>query len=105
MGAWMTARPLLLISISLLCGCATVVSSTSSTVREATAQQVASCSLIKSISATSPFYGVFAGKAMQETRDKIIAEAEAANATHIVFTQSETAYGGTSQHAQAFSCK
>lgn len=94
----------LLTLVALLCGCATVVSSTSSTVREATAQQVASCQLIKTISATSPFYGVFAGQAMRETREKILAEAESASATHIVFSQSEAGYGSTTQHAQAFRC-
>lgn len=86
-------------------GCATVVSPTSLTVREATAQQMASCRFIKSIAATSPFYGVFAGSAMRETREKILAEAEAAGSTHIVFGQSEAGYGSTTQHAQAFACR
>lgn len=101
----MKTRFALCIAATVLTGCATVVSPTSATVKEATGQQVASCKFIKSISATSPFYGVFAGQAMKETREKILAEAEATEATHIVFGQSEAGYGSTTQHAQVFNCR
>lgn len=101
----MKMTALLWSAVTVLAGCATVISPTSTTVKEATAQQVTSCKLIKSIAATSPFYGVFAGQAMRVTREKILLEAEAVGATHIVFGQSEAGYGSTTQNAQAFDCK
>jgi hypothetical protein len=89
----------------LLAGCATVVSQGSESVKEAVAKDVESCKFLRTLSATSPFYGVFAGQAMTETRQKLFAEAEAIGATHLVLGHPETGYGSTTQHAKAFACK
>jgi hypothetical protein len=89
----------------LFCACTTTIVSPQTSLKEATQQQVSGCTLIRNITVTSPFYGVFAGSALQASRDNLVREAEASGATHIVFGQSEAGYGATTQHAQAFACK
>ncbi len=98
------ARPSLIALMLGLGACATVVAPTHHAVKEAAPLQVLQCNLLKTISATSPFYGVFAGLALQSIKEMLLNEAAEIGATHIVFGQSEVVYGSTTQHAQAYFC-
>lgn len=94
-----------LILIAAQTACTTVVvHDETSGVREATEEQVRNCEFIRTISATSPFYGVFAGAAMNNLRGEVAKAAQASGATHIVFGQHETTYGSTTAHARAYKC-
>jgi hypothetical protein len=98
------ARLGLLVFMLGLGACVTIVAPTHHAIKEAAPLQVLQCNLLKTISATSPFYGIFAGSALQGVKQKLLNEAAEIGATHIVFGQSEVVSGSTTQHAQAYLC-
>lgn len=60
---------------------------------------------MQTVSATSPFYGVFAGAALQDLRNKVLAAAEGMQASHVVFGQNESTNSSTTMHAKAYRCQ
>ena len=95
----------LLLSISVY-GCASVTASNDlHGVFEAIDSQVVSCEFIGSMTATSPFYGVFSGRAIGDLREKLFASAGSAGATHIVFYNAAPRNGSTEMMARSYVCK
>lgn len=94
------------LSVASIYGCASVTPmSGHQGVTEATESQVQSCDFIGSQVASSPFYGVFAGQAMNDLREKLFASASASGATHIVLSGAAPRHGSTEMQARAYRCE
>lgn len=90
-------------AVVALAGCATSYVAPSS-VRPATAEQVASCRYIDDFVGTSGWYGVFATKGIDAARQDVLDKAAAAGATHIVWQPPSVTYGSSAAIAKGFRC-
>lgn len=90
----------------LLTGCAAPSSNVavSSSVKPATAEQVARCAYIDDIVGTSAWYGAFASQGSENARQEALIRAEKVGATHIVWNSPTVLYGSTSVSGKAYRC-
>lgn len=65
---------------------------------------VSDCEFVSDVHASSPFYGMLAGPAMRAAREAAYKEAEKLDATHMVWGEVESDYGGTQAHGAAYRC-
>lgn len=99
-------RHALLLGLVILAGCAAPSDrvQASSSVKPATADQVARCAYLDDVVGTSSLYGVFAASAAENARLEALTKAEKLGATHIVWTPMQGGYGSTSVSGKAYRC-
>lgn len=99
-------RRTLSLSLLLVAGCAAPSDrvQTSSSVKPATAEQMARCAYLDDVVGTSSLYGVFAASAAENARLEALTKAERLGATHIVWTPMQGGYGSTSVSGRAYRC-
>lgn len=73
-------------------------------IRTADAASVENCEFLSDVIGTSGFYGMFAKQGVINARHAAYAEAEKLGATHVVWTSTDSAYGGTQAHGLAYRC-
>ena len=90
----------------ILAGCAAPSDrvQTSSSVKPATAEQVARCAYLDDVVGTSSLYGVFAASAAENARLEALTKAEKLGATHIVWTPAQGGHGSTAVSGKAYRC-
>lgn len=91
----------------LLTSCASGVGSSfgDNGVKVAVKEDMRHCKYLGDIHGLSPFYGIFAAPALEAAREAAMKQAQSLGATHIVWGATDTPYGSTSIHADAYSCK
>lgn len=62
------------------------------------------CRFLADITGTSPFYGVFAGPALDAARSAAMQEAASRGANAVSFAPPNMAYGATSITGRAYNC-
>lgn len=99
-------RTTMLLSALILAGCAAPSDRVqqSSTVKPATADQVARCTYLDDVVGMSSLYGVFAASAAENARLEALTKAEKLGATHIFWTPAQAAQGNTAVTGKAYRC-
>lgn len=87
----------------LIAGCA-IPPTPSGAVKPATLDQVAGCQYLDDLSGTSGLYGAFASQGAANARADLLNQAEAAGATHVVWTGQVPGHGSTGVAAKAYRC-
>lgn len=102
----MHIRPLLLLAMAAtLTGCAaTGAHRNTSTVIPTTAAAVTNCAYIDDVIGTSGWYGIFATQGIENARAELLTRAQAAGATHVVWSEPTLTYGSTSVVGKAYRC-
>ncbi len=88
----------------LLASCATTPVASSSSVRPASADAVAGCEYLDDLVGASGWYGVAASRGAENARADLLRKAESLGATHVVWADASSQYGGTSVEAKAYRC-
>src|SRR3546814_1009857 len=94
-------KPIFLLLVAALSGCASTPVARSAAVKPATAEAVASCEYLDDLAGASGRYGVFASSGAEKARMDLMAKAESIGATHVVWVDATAGYGGTSVEAKA----
>lgn len=99
-------KTIITIASLILAGCAAPVTtvSTSAAVRPATEQQVAQCAYLDSLMGTSMWYGMFASQGAENARAELLLKAEKIGATHVVWGEARTQFGGSQASGKAYRC-
>jgi len=93
--------------VALLSGCGGVGSQQfeSKGIKIADENMIKDCEFKGDVSGLSSFYGLFAAPAYSAARELAIDEAVKLGATHVVFNQGNSHYGGTEVFGRAYVCK
>src|SRR3546814_11030339 len=78
-------KPIFLLLVAALSGCASTPVARSAAVKPATAEAVASCEYLDDLAGASGRYGVFASSGAEKARMDLMAKAERIGATHVVW--------------------
>src|SRR3546814_12731515 len=76
-------KPIFLLLVAALSGCASTPVARSAAVKPATAEAVASCEYLDDLAGASGRYGVFASSGAEKARMDLMAKAESIGATHV----------------------
>ena len=96
---------LTLLPVLFVIGCASGVGSNTPQGIQVTNQEgISGCSYVSDVYGSSPFYGVFAGPAMDGARNAALLEAQKLGATHVVFQGVSPNRDGTVATGQAYNC-
>ncbi len=97
---------LLLVGPFLLAACAgdAYAPSRISSVHVAAEADIAGCRYLDQVHGASSSYGVFAARGVRNARRDAMKQAQTLGATHIVWLNISTPYGGTSAGAKAYRC-
>lgn len=88
-----------------LVGCATDgAPPNNSAVKVTTADAVTGCAYIDDVVGTSGWYGLFASRGVENARGELLNRAQAAGATHVVWSAPSLTYGSTSVVGKAYRC-
>jgi hypothetical protein len=99
-------RYLPIFAIWMLTACASAVGTTgTSNVRLIDQKEASHCKYIGDAHGTSPFYGVFAGPAMDSARSAAMTKAAEMGGNAVLWKANETGYGSTSVHADVYRCR
>src|SRR3546814_17163542 len=94
-------KPIFLLLVAALSGCASTPVARSAAVKPATAEAVASCEYLDDLAGASGRYGVFASSGAAKPRMDLMAKAESIGATHVFWVDAHDGYVGTSAKAEA----
>ncbi|WP_156466705.1 hypothetical protein [Methylibium sp. Root1272] len=103
----MNTGPSLLLAAAVLTsgGCATDGAPPSKgAVKVTTADAVTGCAYIDDVVGTSGWYGLFATRGVENARGELLNRAQAAGATHVVWSAPSLTYGSTSVVGKAYRC-
>ena len=70
----------------------------------ATESQIANCKFLGDVHGKSIWYGIFESDGVAMAQEEALRKANKLNATHIIWTKTSSAYGGTSVSANSYSC-
>lgn len=93
----------LILAAALLAGCATTAN-LGGPVKPAEAEQVKGCAYLNDVHGSSMWYGMFASAGLDSARTDVLKRAQELGATHLVWSQPDSHFGGTTASGKAYRC-